>query len=188
MFPPLADSSYQFHFSLDATLALYIHNRPWKHQGNTDTLGLSIMRTHGSPGLKAFFQSSPPARTCLLTAERWCCTSQHSLSVSPKDKICPVPLQVMQWCHLKMWREGKQALPKGCLRTVRPLAAVYCSCWWIWYCCNKQLVLFLQYVLVYLLPQSKAFQPDSGSPGSQNRRGKMHFNFRLIFTHDTCKG
>lgn len=26
--PPLADSSYQFHFSLDATLALYIHNRP----------------------------------------------------------------------------------------------------------------------------------------------------------------
>lgn len=60
-----------------------------------------------------------PARTCRLPAERWCCTSLHSLNILPEDKICPVPVQVMQWCHLTMRRKGKQVLPKGCLRTER---------------------------------------------------------------------
>lgn len=85
---------------LDITLALYIHNRPWKHPGNTDTLGLSIMRTHGSPGLKSLF-SPPHARTFHLTAMLQCCTSLQSLSSLPEDKIFLVPIQVMQYCHLK---------------------------------------------------------------------------------------
>lgn len=45
----------------------------------------------------------------------------------------------------------------------------------------------MQYVLVYLLPQSEALQPDSDSSGRQNRCRKMHFNFGLIFTHDAWK-
>lgn len=47
--------------------------------------------------------------------------------------------------------------------------------------------MFVQYVLVYLLPQSKALQPDSHSFSRQNRRREMHFNFGLVFTHDTYK-
>lgn len=73
----------------------------------------------GPQGWSLFPAPPTAAQTCRLTDERWCCTSQHSLNISPEDKIYPVPVQVMQWCHLKTRKKGKQALPKGCLRTVR---------------------------------------------------------------------
>lgn len=53
-------TNFPFFPSKHITLAFYIHNGPWKHPGNTATLGLSIIRTHGSLGLNSPFSLPPP--------------------------------------------------------------------------------------------------------------------------------
>ena len=99
----LADNCYWFHFSpTDITSAFYMHmNRPWKHPGNTDTLGPLNYQSTWAPRAEFPIESSPlRALTCHLTAEPRCCTPLHSLNIPPEDKTCLVPTQVPGWSNL----------------------------------------------------------------------------------------
>lgn len=121
------------------------------------------------------------ALTCHLTAEPWCCTSQHSLNISPAVKICLRSLPDNG--IMKFKKRGEKSTGQRYLKDLPALVMRGCSS--LILVINKQLSIFVHFVCAYLLPQSKALQPDSHSFGSQYRCGEVHFNFGLVFTHDT---
>lgn len=87
----------------DITLASHIHNRPWKHPGNTDTLGLSIMRRTGPSGWIPSSVQFPNLHTHTnmpSNSRSWPPCTLHSLNSLPGDKkkknIHLPPIQVTQ--------------------------------------------------------------------------------------------
>lgn len=92
-FPSWQENPSQFHLPppllSDITLASHIHNRPWKHPGNTDTLGLSIMRRTGPSGWIPSSVQFPNLHTHTnmpSNSRSWPPCTLHSLNSLPGDK------------------------------------------------------------------------------------------------------